>query len=127
MISWSDVNTLQSKKKKLEASLTDLFQSSNPSPDEISSMKAEIKHLDKQIERILGTKEIERQKESKRQKLGIEQINIKRYYSLKDKYKKVSKMKIATTKMIAAIENYQKNLYKDEVLETKKSYEKVKM
>lgn len=131
MISWSDVNSLQKKKLELQANLDLLLKSKNPTTDEINGLKAEILYLDKQIERILGSKEIERQKESRRQKSGVEQLNMKKYYEFKDKYKKMNKMKIATTRMIGAIESYQNNFYKQEIEQQdyieEKGYSKIKV
>lgn len=122
MISWSDINLLQKQKKDLQIKLDELLNSNDKTPDRINELKSEILYLDKQIEKILGTNEIERQKELKRQKSGVEQRNVKSYYALKDKYKKISKMKLATTKMISLIEAYQKQDYslEEEIVKVKK-------
>lgn len=118
MISWTDVNSLQKRKLDLQVNLNQLLKSNNASLDEVNELKSEILYLDKQIEKIVGTNEIKRQKELKRKKSGIEQRNLSNFYEFKDKYKKISKMKIATTRMIASIENYQKEVYSNnEIIE----------
>jgi len=114
MISWTDVNSLQKQKLDLQLKLNQLLKSSNASIDEVNELKSEILHLDKQIEKIVGSNEIKRQNELKRKKSGIEQRNLNNFYAFKDKYKKISKMRIATTRMIASIESYQKEVYNNE-------------
>lgn len=114
MISWTDVNSLQKQKLDLQVKLDQLLKSKNASVDEVNELKSEILYLDKQIEKIVGSNEIKRQNELKRKKSGVEQRNLSNFYAFKDKYKKISKMRIATTRMIASIENYQKEVYNNE-------------
>lgn len=114
MISWTDVNSLQKQKLDLQVKLNQLLKSNNASVDEVNELKSEILYLDKQIEKIVGSNEIKRQNELKRKKSGVEQRNLSNFYAFKDKYKKISKMRIATTRMIASIENYQKEVYNNE-------------
>lgn len=130
MISWTDVNKFQKKKLELQADLDLLLKSNNPTLEEINSLRAEIKYLDKQIEKILGTKELERIEESKKKKSGIEEFNKKNYYALRDKYKKMNRMKIATARMLSLIEKYKKESFnqKEELENTEqKSYSKIKV
>lgn len=114
MISWTDANSLQKQKLDLQVKLDQLLKSNNASVDEVNELKSEILYLDKQIEKIVGSNEIKRQNELKRKKSGVEQRNLSNFYAFKDKYKKISKMRIATTHMIASIENYQKEVYNNE-------------
>lgn len=116
MISWTDVNILQKEKRELQVKLSELLKNPNVSKDEINELRSEILHLDKQIEKILGSNEIKRQEELKQKKSGIEQRNIKNYYSLKDKFKTISKMKLATTRMISEIEKMQKENVEEMVM-----------
>lgn len=111
MISWTDVNVLEHDKKQLQVKLSELIKSGNFSEDEVNSIKAEILYLDKQISKIVGSNEIKRQKELKQRKSGIEQANISAYYSFKDKYKKINKMKVATTRMINEIDEFNRKKY----------------
>lgn len=111
MISWTDVNVLEHDKKQLQVKLSELIKSGNFSEDEVNSIKAEILYLDKQISKIVGSNEIKRQKELKQRKSGIEQANISAYYSFKDKYKKINKMKVATTRMINEIDEFSRKKY----------------
>lgn len=110
MISWSDVNELEKSKKQLQIKLNELIKSGNITEEEVSSLKAEILYLDKQISKIIGSNEIKRQKELTKRKNGVEQANISAYYSFKDRYKKINKMKLATTRMISSIDNFTKQL-----------------
>lgn len=111
MISWTDVNVLEHDKKQLQVKLSELIKSGNFSEDEVNGIKAEILYLDKQISKIVGSNEIKRQKELKQRKSGIEQANINAYYSFKDKYKKINKMKVATTRMINEIDEFNRKKY----------------
>lgn len=111
MINWTQVNELQTQKLQLELKLNEILHTPNHSIDEVNELKSEIIYLDKKIGKQLGAKELERQKELSKKKSGIEQINIKGYYALKDKYKKISKMKLATERMLKIIGLYQQNLY----------------
>ncbi len=117
MISWADVNSLQKQKLDLQVKLNELLKSGSATADEINELKSEILYLDKQICKIVGSNEIKRQQELKRKKSGVEQRNLRNFYEFKDKYKKISKMKIATTRMIASIENLQRATYEREDIE----------
>lgn len=114
MINWADVNLLQKQKLDLQVKLNELLNSNDKSQDKVNELKSEILYLDKQIEKIIGSNELKRQKELKRKKLGIDQTNLKNYYTFKDKYKKISQMKLATARMIALIENLEKDFINQE-------------
>lgn len=115
MIYPSNVNSLQKQKLDLQIKLNELLKSDNKTEDGINELKSEIIYLNKRIEKIVGSNEIERQKELKRKKLGIDQRNLNNYYAFKDKYKKISKMKIATNHIISLIESINSNSYQVDV------------
>ena len=107
MISWTDVNELQKQKIDLQLKLDELLKSGNASQDNINEIKAEILHLEKNINRILGSNEVRRQKELKSAQSGIDEKNKKRYYSFKKKYDKISKLNEATSHILAVIDRMQ--------------------
>lgn len=117
MISWPDIKELQKQKLNLQVQLNELLNSKDVSKDSINELRSEIKHLDTQITKILGSNEIKRQEELKEKRSGKNEKNKERFYSLKEKYKKISKIRIATSKMIAVIENYNKNINNEVMLE----------
>lgn len=120
MISWNDVKELQNEKLKLQVRLNELINSSNKSVDDINSLKAEILYIDKQIEKILGKKEINRQKELKKKKSGIENLNEKKYFSFHAKYKRISNIESAVKRIIGVIENYNnEKSYNTEIVKVK--------
>lgn len=101
------LNSLQKQKLDLQVELNSLLHSSFKDDDKINEIKSEILYLDKQIEKIIGKKEIERQNELKNKKSGIEEINKNNYYSLKLIVKRISPMTAATNRMINTIEKMQ--------------------
>ena len=104
MINWSEINSLQKQKLDLQIKLNELINSDSKSIDKINELKAEILYLDKQISTILGSNELKRVEELKNKKSGIEQRNKNAYFALKNKYKKISKMKTATERMMNLID-----------------------
>ena len=107
------VNSLQKQKLDRQIKLNELLKN-KASNDEINELKSEILYLDKQIEKIVGSKEIKRQKELKLKKSGIEQRKLKNYYTFKEKYKKISKMNSSVRKFIKSMDKYNKELYLNE-------------
>lgn len=105
MINSSAINSLQKQKLDLQLKLSELSKSNNINYDEINALKSEIIHVNKQIRKIVGSNEIERQNELKRRRLGLDQKNLDDYYKFKDRYKKISKMEIATKHIIFLIKN----------------------
>ena len=105
MIEWSEINSLQDKKRNLQLQLSDLLNTPNASIDDINAIKSEILYLDKQIVNILGNNELKRLEELKGKRNSQEQRSIKMYYALKDRYKKISKMNIAVKKISAVIDS----------------------
>ena len=97
MINWSDIKRLEKQKNDLQLKLNELLNSNN----NINEIKAQIIVLDIGIGELLRINEVE-----------IKQIldvkgNKKCLYELKDKYKKLSKLKISITKMLDTIEKYE--------------------
>lgn len=103
MISWTDVNTLQNQKLELQVKLDNLLKSGTASIDDINEIKSEINHLEKDIKRILGSNELERQKKL-RSNSNDEKIK-KRYYALKSKYDLIKKLNEATTNLVKTIDS----------------------
>lgn len=111
MISWSDVKSLQAKKKEYQIELNNLLHSGNASEDLIGELRSEIKHLENQIKKILGSKELKRQKELKAKKSGnVNDIKaITSYNNFKIRYDMIKDMNTATNKMMAAIARYKQS------------------
>ena len=107
MINWSDINSLQKRRLDLQIKLNELISSGDKSTDKINEIRSEVIYLDRQISKIVGSNEIKRMEELKSKKERKDE-NIKNaYFSLKNKYKKISKMKKATERMIAVIDSFQ--------------------
>lgn len=112
----NDVNLLEAKKLNLEIELSELMKN-NTEEDKINELRAEILYIKKQINKALGYKEIKKQEEIKRKKLGIDERNIKNYNAFKTRYKKISKMEMATKNILKIIDIYlNKESYQDNVV-----------
>ena len=109
-----NVNLLQKQKLDLQVELNGLLHSYSKDQDKINELKSEILYLDKQIEKIVGKKEIERQNELKNKKSGVDEINKKNYYNLKSMVKRISPMNVATNRMISLIEKLDNNTLENE-------------
>lgn len=96
-----------------------LLNSKNPSSDELNALKSELKYLDDQLNRITGLNEKKRLEQVKNKKYGIEEKNKNNYYTFKEKYKKISNMKLATTRIIGIISELQKQEYIEERVKVK--------
>lgn len=103
MISWSDVNTLQKQKLDLQIRLDELLKNGKASDDDVNEIKSEINHLEKNIRRILGSNELERQKKL-RSNHNDEKVK-KKYYALKSKYNLVKKLNESTNNFIKTIDS----------------------
>ena len=101
----TDINSLESKKTNLEIKLNELLKN-NADKDEINELKSEILYIKKQISQKLGIKEVESQEKLKRKKLHVEETNIKNYNAFKSRYKRISKMEVATRNILKAIDIY---------------------
>ena len=110
-----NLDSLQSEKLNLQVELNHLLHLSNPNQDKINELRADILYLDKKIEKIVGKKEIERQNELKRKKIGIDEINKNNYYNLKHRVKKISPMYLATNRIINILENMSKEKVEERV------------
>ena len=101
----ADVNSLESQKIKLEIELNELIKN-NGEQDKINELRSEILYLKKQIGKKLGYKEVKKHEEIKRKKSGVDDRNIKNYKAFKSKYKKISKMEVATKNILKTIDAY---------------------
>ena len=114
MIIGIDKKELQKQRDRKYNEYAVLLNSNNPSSDELNALKSELKYLDDQLNKINGLNEKKRTEQVKNKKLGIEEKNKNNYYIFKDKYKKISNMKLATTRIINAISELQKQQYIEE-------------
>ena len=105
MILGTDINSLESKKTNLELELNELLKN-NAEQDKINELKSEILYIKKQISQKLGVKEVESQEKLKRKKLQIDERNIKNYNAFKFRYKRISKMQVATRNILKKIDVY---------------------
>lgn len=114
MIIGADKKELQKQRDKKYNEYVILLNSNNPSSDELNALKSEIKYFDDQLNRINGLNDKKRTEEVNSKKLHIDKKNKDSYYAFKDKYKKISNMKLATTRMISIISEIQKQQYIEE-------------
>lgn len=119
MIIGIDKKELQRQRELKYNEYVILLNSKNPSNDELVALKSELKYLDDRLDRINGLNDKKRTNEIKIKKSGIEERNKNNYYFFKDKYKKISNMKLATTRIIGVISELQKQEYKEEVVKVK--------
>ena len=101
----TDINSLESKRINLEIKLNELLKN-NANKDDINELKSEILYIKKQISKKLGSKEVESQEKIKRKKLHIDERNIKNYNAFKYRYKRISKMEVATRNILKVIDAY---------------------
>ena len=101
----TDVNLLESKKLSLEVELNELIKN-NAEEDKINELRSEILYIKKQIDKTLGHKEVKKQEEIKRKKSGVDERNIKNYNTFKSRYKRISKMEVATKNILKVIDVY---------------------
>ena len=102
----TDINSLETRKTQLEIELNNLLKSDNKEEDKINELRSEILYLKKQIGKKLGSKEVKKQEEIRRKKLRVDERNIKNYNAFKSKYRKISKMEVATKNILKVIDNY---------------------
>ena len=114
MIIGIDKKELQKQRNQKYNEYAILLNTSNPSSDELNALKSEIKYLDDKLEKLNGRNEKIRIEELKNKKYGIDEKNKNSYYAFKDKYKKISNMKLATTRIIGVIQEIQKQQYIEE-------------
>jgi len=114
MIIGVDKKDLQKQREQKYNEYAVLLNSKNPSKDDLNALKSEIKYLDEQLNKIDGLNEKKRLEQVKNKKSGIEERNKDSYYAFKEKYKKISNMKLATTRIIGIINELQKLEYIEE-------------
>lgn len=114
MIIGVDKKDLQKQREQKYHEYALALNSSNPSNDELNALKSELKYLDDQLIRINGINDKKRTEQLKNQKSGIEEKNKAIYYAFKEKYKKISNMKLATTRIINVIDKIEKQQYIEE-------------
>lgn len=114
MIIGIDKKELEKQRNEKYNEYAILLNTSDPSKDELSALKSEIKYLDDRLDKINGRNEKIRTEELKNKKYGIEEKNKNNYYAFKDKYKRISNMKLATTRIINVIGEMQKQQYIEE-------------
>ena len=119
MIIGVDKKELQKQRELKYNEYAILLNSKNPSNDELNALKSEIKYLDDKLNRITGLNEKKRLEQVKNRKLDTEKKNKESYYLFKDKYKKISNMKLATTRIIGVINELQKQEYIEEKVKKK--------
>lgn len=103
MIEWPKVNELQDKKLNLQLELSTLLDSDDVTIDKINELKSEIKYIDNELERILGSNVINDQIEFNKKKFGIEEKNLNSFYALKEKYKKINSMEHSVNRLIEVL------------------------
>ena len=113
MIIGVDKKNLQKQREQKYNEYAVLLNSKNPSKDDLNALKSEIKYLDDQLNKIDGLNEKKRIEQVKNKKYGIDEKNKNSYYAFKDKYKKISNMKLATTRIIGIISELEKQEYLD--------------
>ena len=102
----TDINSLENRKTELEIELNNLLRSDNKEEDKINELRSEVLYLKKQIGKKLGSKEVKKQEEIRRKKLRVDERNIKNYNAFKSKYRKISKMEVATKNILKVIDSY---------------------
>ena len=102
----TDINSLETRKTELEIELNNLLKSDSKEEDKINELRSEILYLKKQIDKKLGSKEVKKQEEIRRKKLRVDERNIKNYNAFKSKYRKISKMEVATKNILKVIDSY---------------------
>ena len=105
MMMQTDINSLESKKINLEIRLNELLKN-KADKDIINELKSEILYIKKQISQKIGAKEVETHEKLKRKKLQIDERNIKNYNAFKSRYKRISKMEVATRNILKVIDVY---------------------
>lgn len=114
MIIGIDKKELEKQRNEKYNEYAILLNSNSPSSDELNALKSELKYLDDQLNKINGLNDKKRTEQVKSKKLGLEEKNKNNYYTFKDKYKRISNMKLATTRIINAISDLQKQQYIEE-------------
>ena len=100
-----NLDSLEKEKLQKQIELDNLLKT-GCSEDKMNELKAEIRHLEKQIEKIVGKKEISRRRELKKKTNREYEINKERYFKLKQMVKRISPMNTAVNRLIVTVGNY---------------------
>ena len=95
MTDWNKVNRLE---EEISNKRVELIQA--PTEEEKTAIKAEIKYLEKQKNRLLGRKEYSRLKEAKGKETKEEEQKIKNYYDFKETESKINPFSIAVKRFL---------------------------
>ena len=96
------LDSLEKEKLQKQMELSNIL---NDDEDKVNELKSEILHLEKQIEKIVGKKEITRQQELKNKRNRKYEINRDNYFKLKQMLKRISPMNNAVNKFIYTVDN----------------------
>ena len=98
MIDWTKYNRLNNE---LNNKRVELIQA--PTEEEKLAIKAEMKNLEKQIEKVLGKKEYSRIKEVKNRDSKEEEQRIKAYYAFKETEAKINPFCLVVKKFLRLV------------------------
>ena len=115
MIVWDKVNKLD---EEISNKRVELIQA--PTEEEKTAIKAEIKYLEKQKNRLLGKKEYSRLKEVRGKDSKEEEQKIKKYYDFKETESKINPFSIS-------VKRFLRKLMKRTEKKQSKSYEEEKI
>lgn len=104
----TDIKELQELKTKWQYELSELIKN-NADKEEMDAAKSELKHIDLQIKRIIGTNEIKRIDQIKNKKKGNDDINKKKFEQLKKMYKKIAPITTAVNNILYVATSYERN------------------
>ena len=104
----TDIKELQELKTKWQYELSELIKN-NADKEEMEAAKSELKHIDLQIKRIIGTNEIKRIDQIKNKKKGNDDINKKKFEQLKKMYKKIAPITTAVNNILYVATSYERN------------------
>lgn len=104
----TDIKELQELKTKWQYELSELIKN-NADKEEMDAAKSELKHIDLQIKRIIGTNEMKRIDQIKNKKKGNDDINKKKFEQLKKMYKKIAPITTAVNNILYVATSYERN------------------
>ncbi len=119
MIIGADRKKLEEEKQNIYYKLLNATNSKDITIDEINALKSELKHVDLQLDKLIGTNEKERLEKLNDYKSQKSNKDIKRYRDFKNKYKAISKITISTKHMLNVIDKLNKEYYVDSVVKVK--------
>ena len=119
MIIGADRKKLEEEKQNIYYKLLNATNSKDITIDEINALKSELKHVDLQLDKLIGTNEKERLEKLNDYKSQKSNKDIKRYRDFKNKYKAISKITISTKHILNVIDKLNKEYYVDSVVKVK--------